>query len=136
MANKPKLLKIRQEQYNNRAIIQIKIYKCQSNSERKDYDEITNRTNQLFTSLVNSNQVDSSILKTVSNLLNGRNRSQFSLEPVTQSTQSAFGASGEDNPNLFTINPHNPQQVLIKGSTLTFLSNNNMYNLNDPNQIS
>ena len=29
------------------------------------------------------------------------------------------------------MNPHNPQQVLIEGSTLTFLSNN-MYNLNDP----
>ena len=38
----------------------------------------------------------------------------------------------EGNPNLFIINPHNPQQVLIKDSTLTFLSNNNMYNLNDP----
>ena len=29
------------------------------------------------------------------------------------------------------MNPHNPQQVLIEGSTLTFLSNN-MYNLNYP----
>ena len=64
--------------------------------------------------------MDSSIVKTISNLLNDKNKSQFSLEPV------------EGNPNLFIINPHNPQQVLIKGSTLTFLSNNNMYNLNDP----
>ena len=69
----------------------------------QEYDEITNRNNQILTSLVNSNQVDSSIVKTVSNLLNDKNKSQFSLEPVTQ-----------DNPNLFTINPSKPQLVLIK----------------------
>ena len=33
--------------------------------------------------------------------------------------------------NLFTINPHNPQQVLIKGSTMTF-ENGHSYDLNDP----
>ena len=86
----------------------------------KQYNEITNHNNQLLTSLVNSNQVDSSIVKTVSNLLNDKNKSQFSLEPITQ-----------NNPNLFTINPHNPQQVLIKGSTMTF-ENGNSYNSNDP----
>ena len=86
----------------------------------KQYNEITNHNNQLLTSLVNSNQVDSSIVKTVSNLLNDKNKSQFSLEPITQ-----------DNPNLFTINPHNPQQVLIKGSTMTF-ENGNSYDLSDP----
>ena len=89
----------------------------------KEYDEITYRNNQLVTYLVNSNQVDSTIIKTVSNLLNDKNRSQFSLEPVTQ--------FGEGNPNLFTINPTNPQQVLIKGSTITF-ENGNTYKLNDP----
>ena len=89
----------------------------------KEYDEITYRNNQLVTDLVNSNQVDSTIFKTVSNLLNDKNKSQFSLEPVTQ--------FGEGNPNLFTINPTNPQQVLIKGSTITF-ENGNTYNLNDP----
>ena len=86
----------------------------------QEYDEITNRNNQLLTSLVTSNQVDSSIVKTVSNLLNDKNKSQFSLEPFIQGY-----------PNLFTINPHNPQQVLIKGSTMTF-ENGNSYNLNDP----
>ena len=91
----------------------------------KEYDEITYRNNQLVTDLVNSNQVDSTIIKTVSNLLNDKNKSQFSLEPVTQS------AFGEGNPNLFTINPTNPQQVLIKSSTITF-ENGNTYNLNDP----
>ena len=85
----------------------------------KDYDEITNRNNQIVINLVNSNQVDSTIIKTVSNLLNDKNKSQFSLEPV------------EGNPNLFTINPHNIQQVLIKGSTMTF-ENSNTYNLYDP----
>ena len=67
----------------------------------KEYDELTNRNNQLVTDLVNSYQVDSSIVKTVSNLLNDKNKSQFSLELVTQ--------FGESNPNLFTFNPHNPQ---------------------------
>ena len=90
----------------------------------KEYDEITYRNNQLVTDLVNSNQVDSTIIKTVSNLLNDKNKSQFSLEPVTQ--------SGESNPNLFIINPINPQQVLIKNNTLTFLSSGNKYKLNDP----
>ena len=74
----------------------------------QDYDEITNRIIQLLTSLGNSNQVDSSIVKTVSNLLNDKNKSQFSLEPINC------------NPNLFTINFSNPQYVIIKGSTMTF----------------
>ena len=86
----------------------------------KEYDEITYRNNQLVTDLVNSNQVGSTIIKTVSNLLNDKNKSQFSLEPVD-----------EGNPNFFIINPTNPQQVLIKGSTITF-ENGNTYNLNDP----
>ena len=89
----------------------------------KQYNEITNRNNQLLTSLVTSNQVDSSIVKTVSNLLNDKNKSQFSLEPIEGYPHSST--------NLFTINPHNPQQVLIKGSTITF-ENGNSYNLNDP----
>ena len=86
----------------------------------QEYDKITNRNNQTVTDLVNSNQVDSSIVKTVSNLLNDNNKSQFSLEPV------------EGSSNLFIINPFtNPQQVLIKGSTMTF-QNGNTYYLNDP----
>ena len=87
----------------------------------QEYDEITNRNNQILTSLVNSSQVDSSIVKTVSNLLNDKNKSQFSLEPITQ-----------DNPNLITINPSNPQQVIIKNTTLTFLGSGNIHDLNDP----
>ena len=86
----------------------------------QDFDEIVaNRKNQLLLSLVNSNQVDSSIVKTVSNLLNDKNKSQFSLEPINS------------NPNLFTINPSNPQYVLIKGSTMTS-QNEHSYDLNDP----
>ena len=89
----------------------------------QEYDKISNRNNQHVTNLSNSNLVNSSIVKTISNLLNGKNKSQFRSEPV------------EGNPNLFKINPHNPQQVLVKGTTLTFLSNNNMYNLNDPDLL-
>ena len=84
----------------------------------QEYDKITNRNNQIFTDLVNSNQVHSSIVKTVSNLLNDNNKNQFSLEPV------------EGSSNLFIINPTDPQQVLIKGSTMTF-QNGNTYYLND-----
>ena len=93
----------------------------------QEYDEITNRNNQLLTSLVTSNQVDSSIVKTVSNLLNDKNKSQFSLEPVMDNPRDSFRSSA----NLFTINPHNPQQVLIKGSTMTF-ENGNSYDLSNP----
>ena len=86
----------------------------------QEYDEISNCNSQLLTNLVNSNQVDSSIIKTVSNLLNDKNKSQFSMEPIM------------GNPNFFTINPSNPQQVLIKNNTLTFLGSGNIYDPNDP----
>ena len=80
--------------------------------------DILNKNLQKYIKDANSNQVDSSIVKTVSNLLN--TQSQFRLEPV------------EGNPNLFIINPFtNPQQILIKGSTMTF-QNGNTYYLNDP----
>ena len=85
----------------------------------KEIDEITNRNNQVLAILVKSNQVDSSIVKTVSNLFNDKNKSQFSLQPV------------EGSSNLFLINPTDPQQALIKGSTMTF-QNDNTYSLNDP----
>ena len=52
-------------------------------------------------------------------MLNDNNKSQFSLEPV------------EGSSSLFTINPTDPQQILIKGSTMTF-QNGNTYYLNDP----
>ena len=65
----------------------------------QENDDITNRNSQVLTSLVNSNTGDSSIVKTVCNLLN--TQTQFELEPVEG--------------NSFTINPTNPQQVLIKG---------------------
>ena len=93
----------------------------------KQYNEIINHNaelrNQLLTSLVNSNQVDSSIVKTVSNLLNDKNKSQFSFEPIEGYQRSST--------NLFTAIAHNTQQVLIKGSTMTF-ENGNSYDLNHP----
>ena len=102
----------------------------------KQYNEIINHNaeaiaelrNQLLTSLVNSNQVDSSIVKTVSNLLNDKNKSQFSLDPITQDN---LHSSAHSSANFFTINPHNPQPVLIKGSTMAF-ENGNSYDLSDP----
>ena len=82
--------------------------------------DILNKNLQKSIKDANSNQVDSSIVKTVSNLHNDKNKSQFSLEPV------------EGSSNLFTTNPiTNPQQVIIKVSTMTF-ENGNTYNLNDP----
>ena len=90
----------------------------------QEYDEITNRNTQLLTIFGNSSQVDSSIVKTVSNLLNDRNKSQFSLEPITGNPRSPA--------KLFTITPSNPQQVIIKNTTLTFLGSGNIYDLNDP----
>ena len=53
---------------------------------------------------VDSNQVDSSIIKTVSNLLKDKNKTQFSLKLY------------EINPNVFTINPTDPRKVLFKGT--------------------
>ena len=69
-------------------------------------DENTSSKNQLLTILLNSNQVDSSIVKTVSNVLNDKNKTQFY--------------------------PINPQQVIIKSTTMIFLSCGNTGNLRDP----
>ena len=90
-----------------------------TNEGIQDYDEITNRNIQLLTSVVNSTQVDSSIVKTVHNLPNDKNKSQLRLEPINV------------NPNLLTDYPHNPQLVVINGSTMTF-QNEHSYDLNDP----
>ena len=71
-------------EYNNNTL-RTAMHETLQNSIKegiKQYDEITNHNTQLLTSLVNSNQVDSSIIKTVSNLLNDKNKSQFSLEPI------------------------------------------------------
>ena len=84
----------------------------------QEYDKFTNCKNQVLPNLVDSNTVDSSIVKTVSNLLNDKNKSQFSLEPE------------ESNSSLFTINHTIPQLVQIKDSTMTFKIGNT-YNLND-----
>ena len=53
---------------------------------------LTNHNIQVIASLVYSNQVESSIVQTVSKLPNDENKSQFSLEPV------------EGSSNLLTIN--------------------------------
>ena len=66
----------------------------------QENDKITNRNNQVLTNLVNSNTVDFSIVRTVSNLLIDKNKSQFSLEPV------------EGILIFFTINSSNRQQQI------------------------
>ena len=77
----------------------------------QEYDEVFTRNIQLNAGLVNSHIVDTSIVKTISNLPNDKNKSHFRLEPV------------EGSSNLFTVNTNtNPQQVRIKGKTLTFLA--------------
>ena len=86
----------------------------------QEYDENPNRNNQLLAKLINSNSDYSCIIKIVSKLLIDKIESQFSLEPV------------ESNPTLFTNNPTNPQQVLFKGTSLTYLSSGNTYELNSP----
>ena len=40
----------------------------------QQYDTISNRNNRLVTNVVNSNLVESSIVKTISNLLNDKNK--------------------------------------------------------------
>ena len=56
-------------------------------------------------------------------LLTDKNKRQFSLEPINDNPRSSA--------DLFTINPSNPQPVLIKGSLMNFESGYS-YNLNDP----
>ena len=46
----------------------------------QEHDEKSNHKTQVLTSLVNSNQVHSSIVKTVSTLLKDKNKSQFSFQ--------------------------------------------------------
>ena len=66
--------------------------------------------------LVNSNIVDSNIVTTLSNMINNKNRSQFSLNQIKD--------------NKFQINPTNPQNVIIKGSHMIF-DNGNEYNFDN-----
>ena len=56
---------------------------------------------------------------------------QFLICLMTKTKVKSVSEPVEGTPILFTINPHNPQQVLIKGSTMTF-QNGNTYNINEP----
>ena len=76
----------------------------------QEYDEISNHKNQILLSLVKSNQVDSSIVKAIANFLSDKNKHQFCIQHV------------ELNSILFTIKPIKPQQVIIKRTTMVFLS--------------
>ena len=69
----------------------------------------------ILNSLVKSNMIDSNIVRTLSNLMNNKNKSQFSLNYNTSD-------------NSFTINPINPQKIKIKGYNMEF-KNGNIYDL-------
>ena len=59
--------------------------------------------------------IDSNIVRTLSNLMNNKNKSQFSLNYNTSD-------------NSFTINPINPQKIKIEGYNMIF-KNGNIYDL-------
>ena len=59
--------------------------------------------------------IDSNIVRTISNLMNNKNKSQFSLN---------YNMSD----NSFTINPINPQKIKIEGYNMEF-KNGNIYDL-------
>ena len=60
--------------------------------------------------------IDSNIVRTLSNLMNNKNKSQFSLNYNWTSD------------NSFTINPINPQKIKIEGYNMIF-KNGNIYDL-------
>ena len=61
--------------------------------------------------------IDSNIVRTLSNLMNNKNKSQFSLNYNTSD-------------NTFTINPINPQKIKIEGYNMIF-ENGNIYDMRE-----
>ena len=73
----------------------------------------------ILNTLVKSNMIDSNIVQTLSNIMNTKNKSQFSL-------------NYNKLLNTFTINPKNPQPVKIEGYNMIF-KNGNTYDMRDKN---
>ena len=73
----------------------------------------------ILNTLVKSNMIDSNIVQTLSNIMNTKNKSQFSL-------------NYNKLLNTFTINPQNPQPVKIEGYNMIF-KNGNTYDMRDRN---
>ena len=67
------------------------------------FDQRSENNKAILERLIQTNTVDSSIIKTTSNLLTNKDKSQ--------STPSL---------NIFTNNPHNPQRVMIQNSHIGF----------------
>ena len=67
--------------------------------------DILNENLQKSIKDANSNQVDSSIVKTVSNLLNDKNKCQFSLEPV-EGSGNTYYLNDPDLSNFITNTQH------------------------------
>ena len=99
-----------------------KIIKSQESTQKAITEGNQNLQNAITTGmdnlkyLVNSNIVDSNIVTTLSNMINNKNRSQFSLNQIKD--------------NKFQINPTNPQNVIIKGSHMIF-DNGNEYDFDN-----
>ena len=87
----------------------VKAIREANTSNIEQYKYITEKNNKLLNQLVNSKSVDSSIIKTIANLLSDKNKSQFKIEQ-----------NDPKNPNSFTINPINPQNITISGSNMIF----------------
>ena len=80
----------------------VKAIREANTSNIEQYKSITEKNNKLLNQLVNSKKVDSSIIKTIANLLSDKNKSQFKIEQ-----------NDPKNPNSFTINPTNSQKITI-----------------------
>ena len=81
---------------------------------------MTSGHKQQLNQLIDDKSVDPSIIKTVAILLSDKNRSQFKIEQ-----------NDPKNPNSFTINPLDPQNITISGSNMIF-KDGRTYNLNNP----
>ena len=98
-----------------------KIIKSQELTQKAITEGNENLQNTLTTgldilnNLVKSNMIDSNIVRTLSNLMNNKNKSQFSINYNTSD-------------NSFTINPINPQKIKIEGYNMIF-KNGNIYDL-------
>ena len=71
----------------------------------------------ILNTLVKPNMIDSNIVQTLSNIMNTKNKSQFSL-------------SYNKLQNFFTINPVSPQSVKKEGYNMIF-KNGNVYDMRD-----
>ena len=82
-----------------------KIIKSQESTQKaitEGNENLQNTLKHILNTLVKSNMIDSNIVRTLSNLMNNKNKSQFSLNYNTSD-------------NSFTINPINPQKIKIEG---------------------